>query len=291
MNENKLIALNTYLSNQEINGNWFALIDAAFDPKKIKKITGSRGYQLYAGSDLEEYDELSPLIIKMESNGDQDFLQALLQACEGKPMLSFICSNRSIEELKQHLEYLHFIVSDKKNWTLRFADTRTVESLFQVLDQRQTEILLNPISHWLWFNRQGAWEAQVGYGLGPLWGEAPKEILEFTDQQFAALLEKSEPDALLDQLKEHFPDLLIKYSDVESYNLACQSIHEAREMQLESKQNDVLVLAVLWFMHGDGLDLRPEYLEMKETIRHGALIQDAVATLPSSFLDEIDTKN
>ncbi|QBC44693.1 DUF4123 domain-containing protein [Iodobacter fluviatilis] len=291
MNESKLITLEAYLNNSEIEGCWFAIIDAAFEPKKIKKLIGARGDQLYAGSVLEEYDELSPLIVKIEKDGDHVFLQALLRVCEGKPMLSFINSDRNIEELKQHLEYLHFIVSDEKSWTLRFADTRITESLFLVLNPQQKDILFNPINHWLYLNHQENWQVQLGMGTGPLWGEEPKEMLAFTDQQFAALLEQSEPDTLLSQLKVHFPDLLNKYSSVVSYQLAYISVKEAREMQLESKQNDVLVLAVLWFMYGEGLDLRAEYLEMKKSIKQGVLLQDAMAEIPAAFFEEMDMKS
>ncbi|NHQ88529.1 DUF4123 domain-containing protein [Iodobacter sp. HSC-16F04] len=291
MNESELITLDAYLNNLEIEGGWFALIDTAFEPKKIKKLIGARGCQLYAGTELEEYDELSPLIIEVKKNGDSAFLQSLLRVCEGKPMLGFINSNRDIKELKQHLEYLHFVVSDEKSWMLRFADTRISESLFQILNPQQKDILFNPINCWLYLNRQDTWQAQLGKGLGPLWVDAPKEMLAFTDQQFAALLEQSEPDTLLSQLQVNFPDLLNKYSNAVSYQLACISVKEAREMQLESQQNDVLVLAVLWFMYGEGLDLRCEYLDMKKSIKQGVLLQDAIAEIPAAFFEEMDMKN
>ncbi|WP_293936382.1 DUF4123 domain-containing protein [Iodobacter sp.] len=274
------------LKNPEADSFWFVLIDAAFDAKKISKLTQSFSTSLYEHSSLEEYAELSPILVPMSRIIEFGIWPKLLAICNSRPMLSFIKTTKNIEELKNHFQYVHHAISGHKKWILRFADTRTIALLFANLDKKQKELLFKPMQSWLWPDRAGNYLMYTNNKTGEIWEKGVAEELELSDQQFADFIDQSAPDVLLRQLSEQFPDLLEKYSPEKSYQLSSIAIKESKEIGFENNQNSTLSLAVLWLICGENLAKQPEYLELKHKTSNGQTLQQALSELPSYFFEK-----
>lgn len=144
-------------------------------------------------------DDVAPYLLAVDPQHDADFVTRLVQAMSGLPALSALHTTLSQDALAAHLaSYVSVrIEPDEQRFLLRFADTRVLPALVAALDESQRRQFLGSISAWRHLTPDG--RVATLAGPGEACGAGP---LRLSAGQFAALVEVSEPDAILGALRE-----------------------------------------------------------------------------------------
>jgi len=236
---------------------WFALIDRGFE-HGLKQFGANREneYCLYRHGRLERLVEVSPCLISLSNFSAEalkGFLGSLLFHCRTRPMLSFIQSGRSVEEIAEGWQALLEVeTDDAQNYLLRFADTRVLPVL-----ARCTKAVWGGLStgleEWWIINRTGEMEGLPLLKTGAVSpGNTGKVVIDA--KEFACLLESGLPDALADQLHEHFPNLLSERGGAANYQLLRASCDLAKRHGLEAFPEQMALSVAVLFSQGSLLE-------------------------------------
>ncbi|CAD5110459.1 DUF4123 domain-containing protein [Zestomonas carbonaria] len=156
---------------------------------------------LYRGHYAGPLDDIDPWLIELDLQ-HPDALLALCRLCAGRPMLGFIVTPASLDDLLAHLRRQLEARDDEGSlYILRWADTRCLPVLHGVLDENQRARLLQGISAWLYMGREGA-PARLDLERHAETTSAPNHKLPYqlTAEQAKALRASAHPDALLAQI-------------------------------------------------------------------------------------------
>jgi hypothetical protein len=127
------------------------------------------------------------------------WLDALFRLCDGRPMLAMLKSRLSLQQLRLHLQQRLEASVAGEAFVIRYADTRCLPPLLDVLDPAQRAVFLDAIEGWWYVDRAGTLQslpkkgdagtvAALPFGLSP-------------DQQHA-LQAAALPDTLVAYLRE-----------------------------------------------------------------------------------------
>lgn len=174
----------------------YLLIDGAFVPGIHRRVVQDRKAVLFealpgCGDDARD---VSPFLVPFVP--DDAHLARTLLRCERWPMVSLIETTESLPALAARLAAWCVVESDGQRFNLRFPDTRRLPSIYQTLDKGQRARFAGPAARWSYIARNGAWRELTIEG-------AVQEIASnpsLTDQQFAALVEDSEVDEIMEIL-------------------------------------------------------------------------------------------
>lgn len=230
-------------------GHWYALIDRAFDHGgKPFSASPVSDYPVYHTGRLQALATVSPSLIELPTESQaqlRKFLGRLLLHCRGRPMLSFIQSEHSGNELVEAWqELLEVETADGQAFLLRFADIRVLPELNDCVTPLWQR-LAHVVTAWWIINRSGELAALP---LVKAQGESGK--FRINEREFACLLASGLPDALADRLHEHFPDLLAKRSGSANFRLLHRGCKLAGRHGIEAYPAQ-LALSVA-FLYSDG---------------------------------------
>lgn len=238
-------------------GEWFALIDRAFDHGS-KQFGENQENEccLYRDGRLQNLGGVSPCLIELDTLSSEKltvFLGRLLFHCRRRPMLSFIQSARTAEELVEDWQgLLEVKTDDEQAFLLRFADTRVLPQLARCTKTLWADLSRN-IDEWWIINRSGELEAlpllKSEAVPGSNFGRA-----SINAKDFASLLESGLPDALADQLHEHFPNLLVERNGAANYQLLQASCDLAKRLGLEAFPEQMALSVAVLFSQGGLLE-------------------------------------
>ncbi len=184
--------------------NVLALVDNAFDTNFLarlrRRLPLAVSHSLYEGCyEGQGLDEIAPAVIQLpdESESRQDFVSFLLRETTGKPMLSFVHGIEPVAHLKRQMEAedVH-----GKRFLVRFADTRSLGALLDVLDETQRNRFLKNLQWW-YFDRDGTLR-HVPHFVGPS-DNLNDEPYVFSEVQMRKFDELARPDALLRFIQTH----------------------------------------------------------------------------------------
>jgi len=271
----------------------YLLIDASFDQALPVTFPWRRTVEgsLYDGMNLEGLKAVAPHLIRLPDDTKRQhvWLQQLVDACAGKPMLSMLISAIPAEQLKQHFKpYLVARSDDSLEWPVRWADTRTLPGLIGALIEKERQHLLSPLYAWVAADRQGKMIDWKGEG-NPHPAPADFDCWPMDDGRFSRLVSEAEADAVIGALHDTQPDLFdMREPDA---NHACVKRH--------------LVIASLNGIEGAGqrqhlamlaLSLKDDFIEhpamqsMLKRTREGANYAAEVAALPADFWQQTDRR-
>ena len=195
------------------NGRWFALLDRAFDHDRKKTLRWPHASEaLYKGSD--GIDAVSPTLLQMSSSTSEALtheIASLLRYCQGRPMLSFVQSSLDIHDLAaswQDVKWAH--TEDGQRFLLRWADTRVLSFLPDVLHAHNWGRIAKPLLAWFTVDRFGDLQALKMGSVSSHCSEEPVHLgpLRLEDKELASLLDAAQPDVLINMLFEQIPDVL-----------------------------------------------------------------------------------
>jgi hypothetical protein len=250
---------------------WGALIDTAFDYGRGKtRLDFERVIDCYDFPELQSLHAVAPCLIGLFSGSDLHVqVTRLIRHCQGRPMLSFVGTTDSLEGISAGWRDMHMVsVIDEQKMLLRFADTRVLSYLPQVLTSPQWRAICGAVSHWTYFNRSGC---LVTCDI-PDSNERPGKV-SITKEQLERFLDESHPDALMALIGESMCDIAPPDSSAsERYRMTFDSYRLSKKYEVKDNA-DVLSLAVAAFLtKGESnVDQRLEALLRQRAWAVGAL--------------------
>lgn len=183
---------------------WAALVDSAFDHGTDAPAALYPGINCYAGDvPLDDLTGVSPRLVPIHPESKE--LAGLLGHCSGRPMLSVVASTLPLRDLAARWLPLHWAhAPDRQRMLLRIADTRVLAGLPSILDASQWTAFAAPFAHWFYIDRSGKLAECSLPAPGP---DAVPTALDLSQAQLDAFTEACEPDAALDFLADHTPDV------------------------------------------------------------------------------------
>ena len=236
------------LSKPELT--WAALIDTAFDYGQGEtRLDFESAIDCYEFPELQGLNAVAPCLIALFSGSDlRTQLTRLIRHCQGRPMLSFVGTAQSLKDISARWRAMHMVaVVDEQEMLLRFADTRILSYLPQVLTSPQWGAICGAVSDWTYFNRSGR---LVSCDI-PDASHRPEKV-SITKEQLANLLDKSHSDALMALIWESMCDIVpIDSPASERYRMISNSYELAKKYDIKDNA-DVLALAVAAYLTRGG---------------------------------------
>lgn len=134
-------------------------------------------------------------------------------------------------------------VVDEQEMLLRFADTRTLSYLPQVLTSPQWGAICGGVSYWTYFDRS----ARLVTCNIPDINHRPAKVV-ITKEQLEKFLDASQPDALMALMGESMSDIVPTDRPIsERYRMVLNSCELAKRYEVENDA-DVFALAVAAYL-------------------------------------------
>lgn len=250
---------------------WGALIDTAFDYDQGKtSVDFGTVIDCYDFPEFQGLNPVAPCLIALFSGSDlRTQVTRLIRHCQGRPMLSFVGTTESLKDVSARWRSIHKVsVVDEQEMLLRFADTRVLSYLPQVLTSHQWAAICGAVSRWAYFNRSGC---LVMCDIPDL-NDRPEKVA-ITKEQLENFLDASHPDAVMALIGESMCDIVPTESLVsERYRMILTSYELAKENEVKDRA-DVLALAVAAYLTkgGSNVDQRLEALLRQRAWPTGSL--------------------
>lgn len=243
----------------------YALIDTAFDEAACASYLDGRAegdrLSLYEGLMLEELGAVSPWLVRLNSSDRAALTQELeaLRVLRGsRPMLSFVASALDLPALQRHFKpFVEVVIEGDLALFMRFADTRIIDPLFDVLTPEQKTAFVPP-DMGLWFPRRqsGSVGGVLPKTLRP--DAVPLKQLHLDGKQFGRLIDAGDADLVINALTT--TDALIfgdaRPSDV--HRFITRQIERAATYRLSDKSSLETYCATAWATSPE-FDRHPEF--------------------------------
>ncbi|WP_031339774.1 DUF4123 domain-containing protein [Xanthomonas maliensis] len=199
-------ALQSRLAEEAAPGEqWFALLDKAFvPPAEWQRVLGElQGCLLYEGKYAGEgVDEASPWLAPLPHAAEAlpGWLDGVLRVCAGRPMLSLLQTRMPLQALRTHLQSRLEATVDAEVFVMRYADTRCLPQLWEVLHAEQRAVLADGIAAWCYIDRDGSLQALPLQSVAP--GAVAALPVALSSAQQQALQLAALPDTVMAYLRE-----------------------------------------------------------------------------------------
>lgn len=196
--------------------HWAALIDSAFDYPAGAELPYTAGsINCYQGDAFAGLQKAAPWLMPLGGgNDDEALLRSVLRHCGARPMVSIVGCRVPLDRLADHWRPLHRVRAvDEQRMLLRIADTRVLNVLPRILRPSQWAAYTAPLAHWLALDRTGKF---IPLALAPQ-DTAADGTIALSQQQVDDMLLASQPDAVIDLLKDTMADIVpgdILHSDL-----------------------------------------------------------------------------
>jgi Domain of unknown function (DUF4123) len=175
----------------------YLLVDGAFVPglhKMLRRDAKAVLFESLPGC-REETQDVSPFLAPFRP-ADKVMVR-LLKRCNGWPMVSAIETTESLHGLSERLAAWCVVEADGQRFNFRFADSRRLPAIFEILSLSQRASFCGPAVRWTYVSRDGSWRELEIDGLGgPISAEPALD-----QRQFASLVDDSRVDELMVQLR------------------------------------------------------------------------------------------
>ena len=236
-------ALTQQLELQQ-GAKWMALIDTAFDYGSKPLRWHAETIPLYDCEEMYQFLEVSPVLLPLTSGNQEQLtkeIAVLSDHCKNRPMLSFMATSLSINEVAVALRhFLKVTTEDGQSFVLRFADTRILSALADVLRPASWHSLTHTLNAWYCINRVGALK-QLPFVEDNL---KVQDKLTLNAQELVNLLERGQPDAVIDVIFEQLPDLVPNTHRAEFYRHIAEVCAYAKLHKVDAFP-DMVALATL----------------------------------------------
>lgn len=264
----------------------YALLDAGFDEQGVAHYAANHhgeAVSLYARTDMaEELAPVGPWLIELSDDpgalGEQ--VRELVKLRGTRPMLSFWGGYRSLEAMRSHFRsFLHVELQDGLQFLFRFADTRVVEVLVKVLTPEQERALWpRDLAAWVPNRVDGHFVAQIPDGDASQSSLSGPLVLDA--RQFAALVDASEPDAIIHNLTQVSPDRFDGVRPSHVYEFVAEQLARARAHGVHDAPNLETYCLTAW-LTGPRFDEQPDFgFAIVQAARAPGALAGLVAALP-----------
>lgn len=243
----------------EPSATYWALVDVALLGASTFK-TAARRHQwpvisALTNTPLEAFGEVAPHLIAIHQGADQrqEQIKQLLQLTTGTPALSWLRSAYPVRALQMLFGYLGKAqIQDRpKPVHIRFADTRILPGLLNILSANQQRRVLDIVQDWCWFDRYGHFHGQlVQHDSVAAVAMDSEAYLHLSTEQFDQLFSDAEADGMFYKLTLKRPELVPQQQRAAFRQRLAASLSVAREMNL-STEEDRWLFVLLSLTYGD----------------------------------------
>lgn len=246
---------NIEISAQTSNGYCLALMDCAFDHGRRPLRWAAESVPVYRTTGrLAALSEVSPKLLVLSKPDSPEFeieIRRLSRHCNARPMLSFLHSQVSAEELSEQWQKCLMLKTqdDSEPYLLRLADTRVLPGLATLPGTALWQALSQAVNQWVIIERTGMIQAlnlakpvpSPSSDDGNRDGDAAD--MAITDKDLHHLLACCQADSVINAMEEQFPDLLPKSGHAKFYDHVAQACTLAEQHGIDAFP-DVMALAM-----------------------------------------------
>lgn len=228
----------------------YALLDCAFAPACHAAIEASvhadLRRSLYQATPNANQEVLrhSPMLLRLDAI-ERPVLEHLLGFTDGLPMLSFLHSRDSLENLYRRLSGWCMVDADGQAFVLRFPDTRRLPDVLHILTPQQLLQFCGPATLWHYRDRAARWESFTAADEVEVPPRFEFGLHRLDGDQCAALIDASEPDQILARLLHLEPDHAASHQPSTLHALGVQTVALADALKLDALAQRVQLCAVL----------------------------------------------
>lgn len=159
-------------------------------------------------------------------------------------------------------------LSDGQEMVLRYFDTRVLAALRQVWPLAHMQALVACTGAWRYANRQAQWEAIEL----PHWPQADtfQAPWQLQAEQEDALMQASEPDAVIDVLMRQSQPQLLTLPPAQRYETVRELLHRARAWRLEGPTEQAAYCA-MGLAQGRDFDQQEPWPTLLQQVREGRM--------------------
>jgi len=229
-----------------------ALVDAAFDEEGFAALARtfiSTGVPVYADTLYSGGAEIGPHLLEIKTTSAraaQDEISALLALCGSRPMFSLWITTLGPEELAaQWSPFVSARLEDGSSYILRFADTRILHSLITVLTAAQYAHFV-PGTTQIWMLARGG--QYIATESQPEEDHARFNQLVLDQAQFNTLMDKAEPDGIIDMLNESDAEAYATVNGADLHSFVSAQVERARTYHITQTPDLVTYCELAWTM-------------------------------------------
>lgn len=202
---------------------------------------------LLDGSRYAAYGELGPRLVPLV-DFDASAMARFIGIADGLPALSFveIETSNGMPDRATLLWLADARTSDGLHLYCRFPDTRVLVSVLRVLDRAQIARLGQSVRRWAWLGRDGKFQCRDFTGVTAEELAGGGAAIEFSDEQFAALVQAAECDLLYQQLLELAPELIPDSTAFEIFARLEALLNLARGYGLTEPPDQLQFVTIAW---------------------------------------------
>jgi len=202
---------------------------------------------LLDGSRFAAYGELGPRLVPLEEL-EAAAMERFIGIVDGLPALSFVemQTSNGTPDRTALLWLADAKTSDGLHLYCRFPDTRVLVSVLRVLDRAQIARLGQSVRRWAWLGRDGEIQCRDFTGVTADGQAGGGAAIEFSDQQFAALVQAAECDLLCQRLLEVAPELIPNSTPFEIFARLEALLNLARGYGLTEPPDQLQFVTIAW---------------------------------------------
>jgi len=254
-------------------------------------------HNVFKKSRFEVYGSYAPHLFQigqLDQHAQSAFLADLLILCNGIPALAALDASEDVTSLSHCLTWFaQAFTPDNLELYCRLADTRITPVLLQVVDEEQRIKIGQNILQWQVVNRLGTLEALLPNIKAQHKDDTPfkkftsGKSFTLSDDQFAGLMQKSEPDTVFQSLLKDNPDL-VPATDRGLFHQRLEAISARAHQRGIEGSTDMLLFTIVALNTGDKFDAHPVLEETWESIKQkGASFNKLVNAWPDKIWNEL----
>jgi hypothetical protein len=175
---------------------------------------------------------VSPILVEYLESATYTW-EALLKKTNGVPALSLIITTESLMQVADRLTPWCVVDAAEHTLALSYADTRILPELFKVLTPQQLAQFCGPALQWEYVTRKAEWQA-LPLPKTEAVIAAPADSVVLCDAQCAELMEASEADSVLFQLRRSAANLVNCHTPARAHELVCYWLACADHAQISA---------------------------------------------------------
>ena len=271
------------LSESDRTLRLFAIVDAGFASRLTRRVR-REALSIGRDSDLADMRDHLPFVLPLDSAPRVEQLEALQLETEGLPMLSFVASPVSAEDLVRELRrFLIARTEDDARWPVRFADTRILPVLLEELTRDPAKYdVPEALAAWWWPRRDGRLAVFLNVATSSKPDASGNAELALSDFQFARMMSAAQADAVLAKMHRACPELLGRHVPHENHAI----VRAALEL-LDARRFDSVELQLRWATLALSLDQRPGEIPLLANALAKAKDSDDLLAHIDELVDEV----
>lgn len=195
---------------------WLLVDASSYGPGTLAGLAKELGWTLQSAFGLRPlavYGEHAPHLIALTPK-DGALADRLARLVQGRlvPAFSGFVSSASIDDLRALFTYLGHAHIDEDPLYCRFADTRVLPALLEVLIPAQSSRLTSIITEWRWVNHRGTLDSwprtTAASGLPSADHGDQQRSIALSAAQYSHMLRAAEPDVMFAQLTDAVPSIV-----------------------------------------------------------------------------------